>query len=383
MPAKLKVLALIDHLALGGAEMLLGQFAAAAPSVGIELSVACLAERDGNPAAQPLREAGIEPITLSTPERLGLGAFVGVRSHIAEVRPHLVHTHLGSSDFLGSLAARSLRIAAVSTLHAMAWGRTASDRARFRLGALARRYGSARIIAVSQSARRVYLERGLVPPERVVVINNGVDVTAAPGAGVAVRRELGLGEHDLVLGMVSAVRPEKGHDIAIDAVARLASRDPSVRLLIAGDGPWLDEISRRAAPLGGRVVLAGRRHDVMRVLDAVDVCVQPSRADAFPTTLIEAMAAAVPVIATAVGGIPEIVLDGRTGLLIDAPPTGDAVAAAASRLLGDPALRRSLATTGRQRYEQEFTAGPWARRTRALYDTVLSEATMRRGAPAR
>jgi len=116
---ELKVLALIDHLALGGAEMLLGQFAAAAPAAGIRLSVSCLGEVGGNPAAKPLQSAGIEPVVLNTPQRLGLEALLAVRRHLADVEPDIVHTHLGSADFLGSLAARSLRVPSISSIHAI------------------------------------------------------------------------------------------------------------------------------------------------------------------------------------------------------------------------------------------------------------------------
>src|SRR5436190_9551259 len=139
MQAELKVLALIDHLSLGGAEMLLSQFAAAAPRAGVSLSVACLSERDGNPAAEPLRTAGIDPVILNTPEQLGPRALLGVRRHVADVRPDIVHTHLGTSDFLGSLAARSLNVSAVSSMHAMAWDGDARTRARLALYAFARR----------------------------------------------------------------------------------------------------------------------------------------------------------------------------------------------------------------------------------------------------
>jgi glycosyltransferase involved in cell wall biosynthesis len=366
-------MALIDHLALGGAELMLGNFAAGAPASGIDLSVACLNEGDGNPAAQRLRAAGVEPVTLNVPERLGVAAVRAVRRHVAEVGPDLVHTHLGSSDVLGSVAAASLGVPAVSTLHAMAWGSGAKARAKFTVSALARRWCADRVIAVSESSRRAYAAHSVVDPTRVVTIHNGIDVAAEPGAGAGVRRELGLREDDFVVGMVSALRHEKGHDIALEAVAALRGEHPRLRLLIVGGGPLEAEIARMAAPLGDAVVLTGLRHDVMRILDCIDVCLHPSRADALPTTLIEAMAASVPVLASAVGGIPEIVADGRTGILVDAPVTREAIAAALIALMDDPVRRGELATAGRERYEQEFTSGPWIRRIRALYDAVLAE----------
>ena len=119
--------------------------------------------------------------------------------------------------------------------------------------------------------------------------------------------------------------------------------------------------------------MTGPRFDVMRLLDATDLYLQPSRADAFPTTLLEALAASTPVLATDVGGIPEIVVHDRTGVLINAPPTPEQLAEAIGSLLDDPRRRCDLAHAGRRRYEDRFTADPWVRRTRALYDAVLCE----------
>jgi glycosyltransferase involved in cell wall biosynthesis len=371
--AELKVLALIDHLALGGAEMLLGQFAAASPAAGIRLSVTCLGEVGGNPAAKPLHAAGIEPVVLNTPQRLGLGALVAVRRHLADVEPDIVHTHLGSAGFLGSLAARSLHVPSISSIHAISRPSDLRSRARMRLVAAARRRGAARIITVSEAARQAYLARGWDSPHRVVAIHNGIDAVPEPGAGAAVRRELRIDSDAVVLGMFSALRPEKGHDVAIEALGLLRTRFPKLRMVIAGDGSIRADLSRLAQPLGDSIVMTGPRFDVMRLLDATDLYLQPSRADAFPTTLLEAMAASVPVLATDVGGIREIVVHDRTGVLINAPTTAEQLAEAIGALLDDPRRRRDLADAGRRRYEDRFTADPWVRRTRALYDVVLSE----------
>ena len=121
------------------------------------------------------------------------------------------------------------------------------------------------------------------------------------------------------------------------------------------------------------MVLAGRLTDVARVFDALDVCLHPSRMDAFPTTLIEALATSVPVLASAVGGIPEIIDDGITGILMAAPPSAGTLADELGLLLDDPARRRALAGAGRRAYLEHFTARPWVEDTRALYDAVLDE----------
>lgn len=370
---ELNVLAVIDHLAQGGAEMLLGQFASAAPKAGIRLHVSCLEIRDGNPAAEPLRKVGVEPVNLEVPGRPGTRHVMALRHHIAATRPDLVHTHLGTSDFVGGLAARSLGVPVVSTIHEVRQKRAGLRRAKGTIFDLTQRVCDDRVIVVSESARRAYLRQTWGMDKRVVQIYNGIDLDPAPGSGAAVRRELGIGPDELVVGMVSALRPEKGHDIAIEAVGRLRAQFGQLRLLIAGQGELAGELERLAAPLGDAVVLAGRRTDVAAVFDALDVCLQPSRIDAFPTTLIEALAASVPVIASSVGGIPEIIEDGVTGVLLAPPPSAESLARELGSLLPDVPRRERLASAGHSSYHERFTAGPWLERTRALYDQILSE----------
>jgi glycosyltransferase involved in cell wall biosynthesis len=366
-----RVLALIDHFVMGGAETLLPRFAEAAPKAGIELHVACIEERNGNPAAAPLYERGRAPVNLNLTGRHGLRSVRAVRRHIRRVGPQVVHTHLGTSDVLGGLAARSLAIPVVSTIHEATW------MGRVELRRRVVKHCAARVIAVSETARVDYLRRGWASQEQIITVHNGVDVTPCPGAGTEVRRELGLAPGDLVLGMVSALRPEKGHDVALEVIRRMRARIPRLRLLVVGDGDLRDEIRTQAAALGDAVVMAGLRHDVMRVLDAVDVCLHPSRADAFPTTLIEAMAGSVPIVATAVGGIPEIVRGGRTGVLVPAPPRASSLADALESLLRDSDRRHELAAAGREEYRRRFTADPWVRGTRAVYDAVLADSSRR------
>jgi glycosyltransferase involved in cell wall biosynthesis len=370
----LRVHALIDSLGAGGAELLLAEFAAGAPEVGIELSVAYLHDRNPNPVARArLRRFGVTPTLVPVTKLLKPTDLRRVRRHLAQLRPDVVHTHLGASDFVGGLSARTLGIPAVSTLHAMEWSSgTLRERVRAGLVARARRRFADRVIAVSEAARRRYLAEGWDLPERVTTIYNGISGLARPGAGAAVRERLGLAPGDLVVGMLSTVRPEKGHDVALAAVAALRTRFPALRLVVVGDGPALPRVRELAAPLGEAALLAGHQEDVMAILDAFDVLLHPSYSEAFPTALLEAMAASVPVVATRVGGIPEIVEDETTGVLIDSPPRAAAAAAALERLAADAERRRQMGRAGQQRFQREFTSEVWARRTRALYDELLA-----------
>jgi glycosyltransferase involved in cell wall biosynthesis len=368
----LRVAIVIDTLTWGGAEMLLTDLAAAARLADVELTVAYLREMDGSPAAGPLRRAGIEPALVPMTLLYDPRGLLRVRRHLARLRPDVVHTHLGYADLLGGAAARSLGIPSVATLHVMEWETRGREGVKAAIMALARRRAARRVVAVSDAARDAYLARGWDRPERVVTVPNGVARTPQRGAGPGIRAELGLRPDDLVAAMVTVLRPGKGHDVAAAALAELRPHHPRLRLLVLGDGPDRAAVERALAPAGDAVVMAGHRDDVMRVLDAVDVLVHPARADAFPTALLEAMAAGVPIVATAVGGIPEIVEHAQTGLLVPAPAQPAEVAAALAALAGDPSRRAALAAAGRDRFAARFAVEPWARRLRALYDDVLA-----------
>jgi glycosyltransferase involved in cell wall biosynthesis len=375
----LRVHTLIDSLSWGGAETLLGDLAAGAPSAGIELSVGYLLERGGSPAAAALRERGVEPVHVAGGRLLDVRALGRVRRHLRALAPDVVHTHLQMADVQGTLAARSLGIPAVSTLHLVAGQPTgtASDagargRARARLAALVRRRAGARVLAVSDAARHAYLATGWDVPSHVVTVHNGIARSADPAAGAAVRAELGIAPDALVVSMVTVLRPGKGHDLAVGAVRELLGRFPTLRLLVCGDGPAREEIRALVEPLGEAAILAGHRSDAMAVLSASDVLLHPTRMDAFPTALLEAGAARVPVVATAVGGIPEIVEDEAMGLLLPAPATVGTVTDALAQLLGDPPLRARLGAAAHARFEERFTAQRWAARLRAVYDEVLA-----------
>ena len=375
----LRVHALISSLTWGGAEMLLAHLAEGAPAAGLELSVGYLNDVDGAPAAEPLRRRGIEPTLVPIDSLLGPSDLRRVRRHLATGDWDVLHTHLGYADLMGGVAARSLGRPAVASIHVAEQPAGLRDRVKARLMALARRRCAARVIAPSESARRWYLSTGWDRPERVVTVHNGVAAEApAPGTGPAVRAELGLGPGDLVAAIVTVLRAGKGHDVAIAAVAELRERFPGLRLLVLGEGPARAEVERLAAPLGDAAILTGHRDDVVRVLAAVDVLVHPSSADAFPTALLEAMAAGVPVVATAVGGIPEIVEDGETGTLLAPPPEPGAFAAALEALLADPERRARMGARGRERWEERFSAERWAQRLRAVYEQALAEAGGRR-----
>jgi glycosyltransferase involved in cell wall biosynthesis len=368
----LHILHVVAGLYAGGAELLVAEIARAAGLADLRVSVCALGEKADGAAARRLRESGVEPWSLGLRRLSDPRELRRLRAHIRAVGPDVVHTHLLYPDVLGGLSARSLGIPAVSTIHSDGIAGDRRQRAKERLGGFVRRHCDARVIAVSERARQSYLATGWDTPGRVVTIHNAVDAHPRPGAGAAVRAELGIDPTAPVAAMLSVLRPEKRHLMAFEATRRIVERDPRFRLLVVGDGVERERLAAASADLGEAVIMYGHSDDPMSLLDAADLLLHCSSTEAFPTALVEAMAASLPIVAFAVGGIPELVADGENGVLLDPDRGADAVAVAVSALAEDPALRRRLGDAGRRRYEADLTADRWLERLRAVYEEVLA-----------
>jgi glycosyltransferase involved in cell wall biosynthesis len=232
-----------------------------------------------------------------------------------------------------------------------------------------------RVIAVSRYVRTQLLEGG-ARPESVATIHSPV-VLPQVREGACVRDELGLPPDALVVGCVAVMRAEKGHGDLIDAFHLVCSRFPSAHLVLVGDGmPLFDQLQAKVSALGlaDRVHFTGRRHDIGNVLMALDVFALPTHREALGTVFIEAAAMGVPVIGTDVGGVPETMQAGETGLLVP-PRDPAALAAALETLLANPALRRSMGDAGREliRGQGLFSAERTAGQVEHAYTHWLAE----------
>ena len=231
-------------------------------------------------------------------------------------------------------------------------------------------------IAVSQGVRDYLLAQVGLDPAKVRVVTNGVDIAAIEAArpGPLVRRELGLPEASPVIGLVGRLDHwGKGHKELFEAMARLRPEYP-LHALIVGGGRRIDEVQALAASLGlaGQVHFLGPRRDVPDLLNAMDIFVLPSHSEGVSLALLEAMAAGLPVIATAVGGLPELVTDGKTGLLIP-PRDADALARALNRLLSDPALAKQLGTNARAHVREHFSLDRLRREINEIYAELVAK----------
>jgi glycosyltransferase involved in cell wall biosynthesis len=372
-----RVVFLIDSLGWGGAERLLLDYLPHLRSQGFDPVVCALHERGGNPVADEIRALGIPVDTVPVERLRDPSALPRLVRYLRSRGADVVHTQLEFADGIGSVAARIARVPTVSTQHTMFEARRFSRSwARNRLGDLALAVASSTIIAVSDEARRHYEAARPYPRRKLVTLRNGIDLTrfdASAREGPAVRRELGIPPDAPVVLSVSVLRRDKGIQEMIAGLGSLAATAPGVVYLIVGDGDHRAalEAAARERGVAGRVVFAGSRTDVPRVMAAADVFVHPTYVDALPTVLAEAAAAGLPIVASRVGGVPEMCLDGRNGLLV---PPGDvpALTAAVEGLLTDPALAGRMGAAGRQVARERFDIRTQAARLTDIYRRAMA-----------
>ena len=229
------------------------------------------------------------------------------------------------------------------------------------------------VLVNAEAIRRNLIEQGY-DPTNIVVIRNGITPPKSAGRerGAVLRQELGLPPAARLVAVFSRLNRMKGVEYFLDAARIVAGSYPDVRFLVAGDGGSKQELEELAARLGlgERIVFAGFRSDVPDLLSEVSISVLPSLSEGTSNTLLESMAAGIPVIATRVGGNPEVVEDGVSGLLVP-PRDSAALAAATVRLLEDGALALRVGQAGRQRVADLFSIDGSVHATERLYERLV------------
>jgi len=282
---------------------------------------------------------------------------------IRRTRPDLIHCHTSKAGIIGRMAARMAGVPAIFTAHTWSFAEgtsllwklvgTPSER-------LAARWAK-RIIAVSESNRSLALRRRVAPGDKIVTVHNGVidnSHRARPGAGSVPR-----------IVMVARFAPQKNQAQLIEAVAGI---DRPFHLTFVGDGPTraAAEGLTRSLGLQDRVEFAGVRTDTDRILSESSIFVLATNWEGFPITILEAMRAGLPVVATDVDGVREAVVDGETGHLYPRGATAP-LRSILQALLADPATRIRFGQAGRKRYESEFTRSAMLRKISAVYEHVV------------
>ena len=384
---KVKVLHIITRLIRGGAEhnTLLSVKGLAELGYDVSLAAGPSDKKEGD-IELDVRQAGIKLRVFHNLVREisplnDLMAFFGLYLFIKKERFDIVHTHVSKAGILGRWAAK---LAGVPFIFHTTHGNyfygyfnpllTCFFIILERMTALI----TDKMITLTEVEQSQYLEQKIGKPSQYTTIHSGIDLNQfnpenIKGNHKDLRRVLGLHEDDFVVGSVGRIAPIKGHEYLIQAAPSIVKKIPRAKFLIVGDGPMRYEMEALATQLGldEQVFFLGMREDVPELLSIMDAFVLPSRNEGMGRALVEAMAMGLPCVATSVGGVPEVVTDGETGLLVPAEEP-KALAEAITRLAKDAELSKRLAQAAQRRALSAFGAQTMVNQISAVYQNFIS-----------
>lgn len=370
--ARAKVFYLITELNVGGAERALARLLAGLDADPgdrgrFEPVVACLYGSQSSVAAS-IRALGIPVVDLEMTHKWRLDSLVRLYRLLRDERPDILHTRLFHANLTGRVLGRLAGVPVV-----ISGERTMGMESRWRylLNRLTL-FLADRVVCVSEQVAAFCARRIGLAPDKTVVIPNGVDFPEPSDllTQQIARESLGLPVDGVLIGTVARLDPVKRLDVLLSALALLED----AHALVVGYGPEEQRLRAMAEGLGlgARVRFVGYQEDVWPWLAACDVFALSSDWEGMPNAVLEAMGAGLPVVATAAGGTPDVVVDGETGLLV---PPGDpaALAAALGRLIQDSELRRTMGAAGWRRARACFSVQQMVERTQALYVELLGQ----------
>jgi glycosyltransferase involved in cell wall biosynthesis len=361
---KIKVLHLITSLEVGGAQygLLLGlpRF----NSEKYEHIVCSLMDRIQ--MAEQFQQAGIEVRSLGLKTKIDFSVAIRLRSLLKEVKPDVLHTYLLHSNVLGRIVGRLTGVPTIigserTIGQARYWGRLLTKLTNPLTDA----------VEVNSQTGAIVIEDSLgVPREKIELVKSGVnlDEFSKPTKGAEIRTELGLIQDQHLVLYVGRLRPVKGVEFGIRAFALVKNKRPNLYMALAGEGEQLCKLQNLVNDLGinNHVKFLGVRNDLPDLLAAADSILIPSLNEGFPRTAIEAMAAGKPIVATRVGGIPEAIIDGKTGILVPAKDI-PAMAEALISLIDDALLRERLGAAGAKLAKKNYSINNYVNRLNELY----------------
>lgn len=393
--AAVNVTHFVESLDRGGLERVVIDLVRAQRDAGYRCQVVCLF---GHGALAPeLLELGVPVLSCDKRRGPDLRAILKARRFLRRHATEILHTHNAISHYYAVLASRGLPLRrVVSTRHGMGATRAAAQRSRgrsWRDDRLEWLYGKSMVFthavaAVCETARREFQQRADLPARKILAVPNGIHVERFAPASADDRRRLrealGVPEDTRLAGFVGRLTWAKDHATLIRAFGQVRRRWPGTALVLIGDGPLRPglEAQARAEGIAGQVFFLGDRNDVHALLRGLDLFVMSSVTEGYSIALLEACASALPIVATRVGGNPEIVRDGVNGTLVAA---GDAAALAAAMvdLLGDEARARAMGQAGRDWVLRYGSFRTMAERYGEIYGCAPGQARGAPHAPAR
>lgn len=329
---------------------------------GHELAVV---SRPGARIIDRAKEAGFQTFAVDMRGAVDLPNLLRLRSVIKSFRPDIVNTHSGRDTQLAGMAARML------------WNRPRIVRTRHLALPITSKFTYSilpdHVVTVSRFVGN-YLASAGVPRECITAVPTGVDLAPyRQGEPGNLRAELGLPPQVPLVGTVAILRKKKGHTELLEAANEVLRDFPDAHFIFAGDGPQQENLRKRIAELGleGRVHLLGLRRDVINILKSLDLFVLPTYQEALGTAFIEAGATGRPAIGTKVDGVPEVIQDGETGLLVP-PKNAGALAIAIRSLLADPSRRQAMGNAAADYVATNYSREVMAAGMEAVYSRLLA-----------
>lgn len=369
----IKVMHVIHSLDVGGAEQVVANYARFHDRSRFSPSVCAL--RSGGRLYDQLEREHIRTFIIGKGAGADLRALWRLVRLIHRERIDILHTHNPTGHLWGLAAARFFpRLCVIGTEHSIHYQGRAGRFYLHLLRRLGRRFDY--VIACSDFVRATHEKCGALPSRKYLTIHNGISieqfVRISPKADA---RRQGNGEKGElpVIGAVGSLTPHKGHAYLLSAIAKLHAYSFYPRVMIVGNGPLYGDLKEQIIELDltEQVILLGARDNIPEVLTSFDIFVLPSLREGFPITILEAMAAGLPVIATDVGGNKEAIVDGETGMIVP-PADPDELALALRTMLEDPKLAREMGRNGRNRVTEKFQVGKMVAATEGLYDDVTT-----------
>jgi glycosyltransferase involved in cell wall biosynthesis len=365
---RIKIVHLITSLEVGGAQhgMLLGlpRF----DSNKYQHIICSIMDR--MQMAPQFRTAGIEVVSLGLRKKTDFLVAQRLVSLLRHQRPDILHTYLLHGNILGRIAGRLAGVPAIigserTIGQARRWGRLATK--------LTNPLTNAVEVNSELGGKAIEIDLG-VPRDKVEVVRSGLDLEAFVNATrrAEIRTELHLNDDQHLVVYVGRLRPVKGVEYGIKAFASAVSQRPNIHLALAGEGEQFDHLKNLANELNvhEKVTFLGVRNDLPDLLSAADSILMPSLNEGFPRTAIEAMAAGKPIIATNVGGTPEAIIDGETGILVPSKDI-ESMTSALVNMVDNPEYQVQLGTAGRKRAVQNYSVENYVSRLDDLYRQLL------------
>ena len=368
-----RVLHLISSSGFLGAENVVLELSKEMTKAGLWVTIGIIENRNNlhMELADRAMEEGLKVQIFPCKGRFDSKTIASIRDFIDREQPNIMHSHGYKSNFYAWRALSGRKIPWVITNHGKRVGMKLSAYNWLNIIFMKK---ADKTVAVSQALAAEMMKEG-IPSAKILIIDNGIDLQKFTNQtrNNELRKSFGFNGNHKIIGTVASLTEEKGHVYLIEAAQQVLDKHPECRFLIIGDGGQRQFLEEKAANLGlnGKALFTGSRKDVPEILSILDAFILPSLKEGLPMALLEAMASKLPVIATSVGAIPNVIEDGINGLLIP-PKNSDAISEAINKMLSNGDSAKEMALKGFEKVRDHYSSKQMAEKYLTVYQELLT-----------